>query len=292
MAAPTVSSVSPSYGGAAGGDSVTITGTNFTAATAVKFGTTNAAAYTVVGATSITATTPAGTPGLAHVYVTNADGTNTAAAADYYEFVGLFSLAEARAFDKGQLSNTVLYSDATVTLKEAAIRARFERIIGTAFLPTTHTEYYDGDGTSTLYLAHHNPWLEPTPRPATLTSVTVIATDDTETAFTASELSDVVKYPDKLVRRSGVFASGHRNIKVVYVTGYVTCPADIKAAALQACAQELVPTNIPSSVIDGADGAINWSRVKDPARGRWYGNEAIDAVLREHRMVETPLGIA
>jgi hypothetical protein len=292
MAAPTVTSVSPSYGGAAGGDSVTITGTNFTAATAVKFGSTNATAYTVVGATSITATTPAGTPGKVHVYVTNVDGTNTASDADYYEFVGLFSLAEARAFDKGQVANTALYSDATVAAKEAAIRARFERIIGTALLPTAHTEYYDGDGSSKLYLAHHNPWLEATPRPVTLTSVTTIASDDTETAFTASELSNVVKYPHKLVRRSGAFASGYRNIKVVYTTGYVTCPADIKMAALLACVQELVPTNIPSSVTDGMDGTINWSRVKDPARGRWYGNESIDAVLREHRAAEMGFGIA
>jgi hypothetical protein len=88
-----------------------------------------------------------------------------------------------------------------------------------------------------------------------------------------------------------VFTSGVRNIKVVYTTGYTSVPDDIKTAALLACVQELVPTNIPSSVIEGSDGTINWSRVKDPGRGRWYGNESIDGVLREHRAIETLPGI-
>ncbi|MDD2756890.1 MAG: hypothetical protein PHS80_15360 [Methanothrix sp.] len=206
--------------------------------------------------------------------------------------MAIFTEAEARAWDKGQLANTSIYLAATITAKATSIQAKFERIIGVALAATAYTEYYDGDGTDTLYLNHHNPWAEATWRPVTLTSVTVIATDDTETAFTADELSDVVKYPDMLVRRSGTFTKGHRNIKVVYTVGYTTCPDDIKAAALQACVQELVPTNIPSSVIDGADGTINWSRVKDPARGRWYGNESIDAVLREHRATETLPGVA
>lgn len=136
------------------------------------------------------------------------------------------------------------------------------------------------------------PWAPATPSPVTLTSVTVIATDNTEAAFTAAELANVVKYSDKLVRRSGTFATGHRNLKVVYTHGYVTAPDDIKTAALWACVQELQPTNVPSSVIDGSTGTINWSRVKDPERGRWFGNESIDAVLREHRSIETLPGIA
>ena len=59
---PAVTSVSPSAGPTAGGTSVTITGTNFTGATAVQFGTTNATSFTVNSATSITATAPAGSP--------------------------------------------------------------------------------------------------------------------------------------------------------------------------------------------------------------------------------------
>ena len=204
----------------------------------------------------------------------------------------IFSIAEARAFDKGQLSNTTTYAEGTITAQEAAIRAKFERIIGVALSATATTEYHDGDGTDTLYLMHHNPWAAATPAAVTLSGLTFIADDGSETALTESQLAAVVKYPHKLALRRGTFPAGLRNIKVVYTHGYATAPADIKTAALRACVQELVPTSVPSSVIDGTDGTINWSRVKDPERGRWYGNESIDAVLREHRAVETLPGVS
>ncbi len=78
VAAPTVSSISPTSGPTAGGTSVTITGTNLTGATAVTIGGTAATSVVVVNATTITATTPAGTAGTASVRVTTAGGTNAA----------------------------------------------------------------------------------------------------------------------------------------------------------------------------------------------------------------------
>src|SRR5450830_1270888 len=60
VVAPAVTSLSPTSGASAGGTSVVITGTNFTGASAVKFGVTNASSYTVNSATQITATAPAG----------------------------------------------------------------------------------------------------------------------------------------------------------------------------------------------------------------------------------------
>ena len=60
-AAPTVTGLSPTSGPAAGGTLVTITGTGFTGATAVDFGTTAATSFTVVNDTTITADSPAGT---------------------------------------------------------------------------------------------------------------------------------------------------------------------------------------------------------------------------------------
>ena len=56
--APTVSAVSPSSGPAAGGTSVTITGTGFTNATAVNFGSTSATRFTVVSDSQVTAILP------------------------------------------------------------------------------------------------------------------------------------------------------------------------------------------------------------------------------------------
>lgn len=210
----------------------------------------------------------------------------------------IFSVADARAYDKHFLDNTAQYTDAVIAAKEVAIRTKFERIIGVALITTSSTEYYDGDGTSELYLAHHMPWSAATPSPVTLTSVTVIASDNTETAFTVAELADVVKYPHKLVRRSGTFPRGHRNIKVVYSHGFVTCPEDIKQAALQVATlappDGLIPSPVTSYATGGTDenGQVNWARVKDPSRGRWYGHESIDSVLRDYRSIETMPGIA
>jgi IPT/TIG domain/Secretion system C-terminal sorting domain len=71
--APTITGFTPDI--AATGTLVTITGTNFTGATQVRFGGTNAASYTVVNATTITATVAAGATG--NVSVVTPGGTAT-----------------------------------------------------------------------------------------------------------------------------------------------------------------------------------------------------------------------
>ena len=84
--APTVTAVSPGSGPATGGTSVTITGTGFTGATAVDFGT---VAGTIVGtptATSITATSPAEGAGTVDVIVQAPSGTSTTSSADHFTF--------------------------------------------------------------------------------------------------------------------------------------------------------------------------------------------------------------
>src|SRR5262249_27337302 len=61
-AAPVVTAVSPGSGTTGGGTSVTITGSGFTGATAVKFGTLSALKFLVLSDTSLTATAPAQAP--------------------------------------------------------------------------------------------------------------------------------------------------------------------------------------------------------------------------------------
>jgi hypothetical protein len=84
---PTVSGISPSIGPTAGGTTVTITGTNLATATAVNFGGTNAAAYSVDSATRITATSPPGTAGAVHITITTAGGTSVTSSADQFIYV-------------------------------------------------------------------------------------------------------------------------------------------------------------------------------------------------------------
>jgi large repetitive protein len=83
---PRVTGISVVEGPAAGGTSVTITGTGFTGATAVSFGGV-AAAFTVLGDTSITTTTPAAGPGTVDVTVTSAGGTDVPGPSDQFTFV-------------------------------------------------------------------------------------------------------------------------------------------------------------------------------------------------------------
>lgn len=72
---PTITDMAPFTGSTTGGTSVTITGTNFTAATGVTFRGVPATGVTVVSATSIICTTPAGTLGSASVQITTPSGT-------------------------------------------------------------------------------------------------------------------------------------------------------------------------------------------------------------------------
>ncbi|MFV8668357.1 putative Ig domain-containing protein [Ralstonia pseudosolanacearum] len=85
--APTVTGISPSSGSTGGGTSVAVTGTGFTGATAVKFGSTNAGSFTVNSATSITATSPAGSAGTVDLTVTTSGGTSATSSADQFTYV-------------------------------------------------------------------------------------------------------------------------------------------------------------------------------------------------------------
>jgi IPT/TIG domain len=86
VAAPTITNVSPSAGPTAGGTTVTITGTNLTGASAVKFGATAAGSFTVNSATKITATAPAKAAGMVDITVTTTGGTSATGAADQYTY--------------------------------------------------------------------------------------------------------------------------------------------------------------------------------------------------------------
>lgn len=71
-----VISVSPNSGPAAGGTSITITGSNFVATPTVKVGGTSATGVGFTNSTTVTATTPAHAAGSGDVLVTNPDTTN------------------------------------------------------------------------------------------------------------------------------------------------------------------------------------------------------------------------
>ncbi|WP_329142669.1 IPT/TIG domain-containing protein [Streptomyces sp. NBC_01456] len=75
--APAINSLSPTSGPTAGGNTVTINGTNLSSATSVKFGS-NSAVIVTNTATQITVIAPAGSPSSVNVTVTTAGGTSNA----------------------------------------------------------------------------------------------------------------------------------------------------------------------------------------------------------------------
>jgi IPT/TIG domain len=84
---PTVASISPNNGGASGGTAVTITGSALTASPQVFFGQSSAPSVTVNGDGTLTAVSPAGTPGASvYVTVTTVGGTSDASSSRMFTY--------------------------------------------------------------------------------------------------------------------------------------------------------------------------------------------------------------
>ncbi len=82
---PTITSISPTLGPTTGGTTVTITGTGFTGATAVAFGTTMAA-YSVISSTRIQVISPQNAFGIVDITVTTPNGTSATSTADKFTY--------------------------------------------------------------------------------------------------------------------------------------------------------------------------------------------------------------
>jgi len=85
-APPTVSSVSPVVGRTAGGNTVTINGTNFLSSAGVTFGGIASGSITFVSATQLKAVAPAHAAGTVDVRVSTPGGTSAVSAADHYTY--------------------------------------------------------------------------------------------------------------------------------------------------------------------------------------------------------------
>jgi len=82
---PSITEVSPTSGPEAGGTTVTVSGTDLTGTTAVKFGATSATSFTINSDTSLTAISPGGT-GTVDVSVTTPRGTSTSGPSDRFAY--------------------------------------------------------------------------------------------------------------------------------------------------------------------------------------------------------------
>ncbi|MEZ0579117.1 IPT/TIG domain-containing protein [Nocardioides sp. MH1] len=86
---PAITSISPSSGPITGGTEVTITGTGFSAATAVDFGSGHVTDFTIDSDTQITATAPPSTSIRdRHIWVTTPNGVSEATSSDLFTYTG------------------------------------------------------------------------------------------------------------------------------------------------------------------------------------------------------------
>lgn len=106
MAAPTITSLSPVTGPAAGGTLVALTGTGFTGAMLVGFGTTQASSIAVLSDTSLVAVSPPGT-GNVNVTVVNPGGISTVVPAAQFAFTGTAASPAAPLLDPALTSQIV-----------------------------------------------------------------------------------------------------------------------------------------------------------------------------------------
>lgn len=129
--------------------------------------------------------------------------------------IAFLSLAEAKEIIEGSTATTTYSSPISDLVNAAAMR--FNAECGRTLKNSSHTEYYDGNGTNSLYLENY---------PLTSTSITI--TIDENRAFTDTDdqitSTDVILSTESArVRLDGdTFNLGTANVKVAYSAGYTT----------------------------------------------------------------------
>jgi len=135
LAPPTITSISPLSGSTAGGTVVTITGINFTGATAVTFDGVLGTGLTINSSTLITVTTPAGSVGVKDVVVTTPLGSVTATGMFYYAaYPAVAGLSPASGSTAGGTVVTITGTNFT-----GATAVRFGGVLGTGLTINSST---------------------------------------------------------------------------------------------------------------------------------------------------------
>lgn len=182
----------------------------------------------------------------------------------------LFTATELRGFSS-KVSDSAAFSDTAIAAAEAYVRTRFERACDLSFIPATVTdEVRDGSGTNLLRLLHRMPY-----------EVTEVEVDGT--AYDEDELADVEPHDAGfLIRKSGVFAEGTRNILVSYKHGFTAVPDDIKAEAMAYAVDRLVATRLGDRTRTFSDETGSYSYSWAGQAPHWTGIDSVDAVLASY----------
>ena len=128
------------------------------------------------------------------------------------------------------------------------------RYTGVELLSRAHTEYYDGDGTNTLFLNHF-------PVSTAVGSIELyIDIDRVYAAGSKVDTGKIVLYSDigKVIVEDTVFSKGPQSVKITYTAGYAlaSVPGDLAYAIKLICAamwkqKKNKLANVSSLTIDG-----------------------------------------
>jgi len=243
---PRVTGISPMIGAAGGGASVTLYGDAFTAATAVYFGTTPAASFTINGDTSITAVTPVENPGLVDVTVVSPGGASLTSSNDQYTVYGQPAVT-------GVSPNSgPAGGDYTIT------------VTGTNFTGTTGVTFGDTPGGFTVVNdTTLSVFVPPTDSPGDNVDITVTSPGGTSPTTPADQftynllarvaISPIKGVPATAVKVTGAHFAGGETVTVRYWTG-LSAP---KPATVKICSGVATPTGtfVCKGKIPGATSA-------------------------------------
>ncbi|MCI9866919.1 putative Ig domain-containing protein [Rhizobium skierniewicense] len=198
---PAIASISPNSGSSSGGTAVTITGADLSNVTSVKFGTTAASSFTVISATSITATTPAHTVGAVDVVVS--DGTNTSTLSNAFTYEPALS-----------------FSPAAGTLTATNVGANYRQTITTSGGTEPYSYGVSGTLPATLSIDPQTGIIEGTPTTQGNFSFSVTVTDANQaTASVAYTLNVKPQAPIANPVTAPVAANSSSNIITLNIMG-------------------------------------------------------------------------
>ncbi len=195
QAAPTVTQVGPTSGGTAGGTVITVTGTNFTGASSVLFGTTIATSFTVTSSSSLMVTAPSHTAGMIDVTVVTSAGSSAVNPNDQYDYTSsgptVTSISPGTGTGSGGTSITINGSG-------------FSNVTGVKFGTTAATSYSVVSNSQITAIS-------PSHNPGTI-DVTVVTTGGTSATSSADQFvfttPVLVPQVTSLVTTSGTTAGG------------------------------------------------------------------------------------
>jgi len=210
----------------------------------------------------------------------------------YAEVIGsyIFSIAEARAFDRGQLANAATYPDSDIAAARLLITDAFQDICTTAFVPRYGESFIRHDGGFSA--GDYGGWYQwsPVDRPEILMPYPFIrALREVAVSYWAQDwvvqdltaMGPVELTDEGLIR--GIFPHGFLRIR--YEHGMDKVPAAIHKAALQVLLLEMIPDNLPERASSyELNGNVYRISMPDGVR-KWYGIPTVDSVLSRYAFV-------